>query len=136
MIESCKQCDCKFEITEDDLKIYDKISPVFSGVKYSVPAPTLCPDCRQQRRLAFRNERKLYHRKCDLSGKEIISTYSLDSPYKIYDNCDWWNDSWNSIEYGKDFDFSKSFFSQFKELFITQVKTPNSVGGCSAIQGK
>jgi hypothetical protein len=77
----CKHCQSTFEVTDDDLAFYDKVSPIFplgvnpvfsgegegSGVrKYAIPSPTFCPDCRQQRRLSFRNERKLYKRKCDL----------------------------------------------------------------------
>jgi hypothetical protein len=58
------------------LEFYDKISPIFGGKKYSIPSPTLCPEEREKRRLMFRNERKLYKRKCDLSGKEIISVYN------------------------------------------------------------
>ncbi len=121
MKKNCRQCAQPFEITEDDLKFYDKISPVFGGKKYTIPAPTLCPDCRQQRRLAFRNERKLYHRKCDRTGKEIISLYSPDKPFQIYDRESWWSDEWDPMEFGKDFDFNKTFFEQFSEL---QLKVP------------
>ncbi|MDD5770253.1 MAG: hypothetical protein PHE25_04735, partial [Candidatus Gracilibacteria bacterium] len=85
-------------------------------VKYLIPPPTLCPDCRQQRRLSFRNERKLYKRKCDATGEEIISIYSPDKKYKVYDQNYWWSDNWNALDYGKVFDFSKSFFEQFGEL--------------------
>ncbi|MDD4530300.1 MAG: hypothetical protein PHO80_01980, partial [Candidatus Gracilibacteria bacterium] len=84
--------------------------------KFNIPAPTLCPDCRQQRRLAFRNERKLYKRKCDLSGKEIISIYSPDKPYKVYGQDEWWSDKWDPMDYGRDFDFGRGFFEQFEKL--------------------
>jgi hypothetical protein len=59
----CKQCNSSFEITDKDLEFYDKISPTFNGEKFEIPAPTLCSDCRQQRRIVWRNERKLYRRK-------------------------------------------------------------------------
>jgi len=45
----------------------------------------LCPDCRQQRRLTWRNEGKLYQRKCDKTGKKIISAFSPDKDYIVYD---------------------------------------------------
>ena len=60
MKKSCKQCNISFEITNEDLEFYNKISPVFDWKKYEIPTPTLCPDCRQQRRFAIRNDRKLY----------------------------------------------------------------------------
>jgi hypothetical protein len=87
-------------------------------VKYLIPPPTLCPDCRQQRRLSFRNERKLYKRKCDFSGKDIISMYSPDKPFKVYEQNIWWSDKWDALNYGHEdgIDFSKSFFEQFNEL--------------------
>lgn len=90
--KSCKSCGVSFVVTDRDLEFYDKVSPVFAGRKESIPTPTLCPDCRQRRRLAFRNERKLYRRKCDLTGKDIVSVYSPDKPYKVYGQSVWWGD--------------------------------------------
>ncbi|NUJ98132.1 hypothetical protein HGA92_05105 [Candidatus Gracilibacteria bacterium] len=87
-------------------------------VKYLIPPPTLCPDCRQQRRLSFRNERKLYKRKCDFSGKDIISIYSPDKPYKVYEQKIWWGDKWEATDYGKDFDFGRGFFEQFESILL------------------
>ncbi|MBU2213342.1 hypothetical protein KJ996_01760, partial [Patescibacteria group bacterium] len=83
---------------------------------YTVPPPTLCPTCRYQRRLMFRNEDSIYKRKSDLSGKEIVSIYAPDAPYKVYDQDEWWSDDWDPLEYGRDFDFSKSFTEQFIAL--------------------
>jgi Zn ribbon nucleic-acid-binding protein len=65
--KTCKHCNSSFEITDKDLEFYEKVSPTFNSKKYSIPSPTLCPDCRQQRRLSFRNERSLYKRNCDAS---------------------------------------------------------------------
>jgi len=91
-IKSCKHCGVSFDITDKDLEFYEEVSPSFpspnsleSGLKkYLIPSPTLCPDCRAKRRMSFRNERKLYKRKCDFSGKDIISIYSPDKSYKVY----------------------------------------------------
>ncbi len=140
----------RFGILWKNLEFYEKISPVFSSpspsdiplnwggtkggvlllwngkVKYLIPSPTLCPDCRQQRRLSWRNERKLYKRKCDATGEDIISIYSPDKSYIVYDQDFWWSDKWEALYYGRDFDFSKSFFEQFSELM-------NVVPKCSVI---
>ncbi|MFA6089757.1 MAG: hypothetical protein WC755_07910, partial [Candidatus Woesearchaeota archaeon] len=67
---------------------------------------------------AFRNERNLYKRKCDFSGKEIISVYPPTSKYKVYDQKIWWSDSWDAISFGREFDFNRSFFEQFSELLL------------------
>lgn len=81
-----------------------------------VPAPGICPECRSRERTAFRNESVLYKRKCDLSGRDIISIYSADKPYKVYDQEVWWGDGWDAMEHGRDYDFSRPFFEQFGEL--------------------
>lgn len=114
---TCAKCATIFAIADRDIAFYEKISPVFSGKKYMIPPPTLCPDCRQQRRLSFRNERKLYKRKCDATGKEIVSIYSPDKPYTIYDQEYWWSDAWDPMSYGREFDFERSTMEQYRELF-------------------
>ncbi|MFA5829388.1 MAG: hypothetical protein WC843_02745 [Candidatus Gracilibacteria bacterium] len=115
-IKNCKICQKSFEIANEDLEFYDKISPVIKGVKYILPAPVICPKCRMQRLTAFRNERVLYKRKCDFSGKDIISVYPPTFKNPVYDQAVWWSDKWDPLTYGKDFDFNRPFFDQFEEL--------------------
>lgn len=103
-------------MTDKDLEFYDKISPVFAGQKYLIPSPTLCPDERMRRRLSWRNERKLYHGKCAKTGNQIISTYSHDKDYTVYDPKVWNSDDWDPLEYSCEFDFSRPFFTQFDNL--------------------
>ncbi len=122
--QTCKHCNLNFEITDRDLEFYDKISPIFNWKKYQIPTPTLCPDCRTQRRMTFRNERSLYKRKCDATGKNIISMYSPDKKIKVYDQSFWWSDKWDALDYWIDFDFNKSFFEQFSNL-LKEVPQPN-----------
>ncbi len=125
--KNCKHCNLRFEITNKDLEFYDKVSPKFNWKKYQIPIPTLCPDCRQQRRLSFRNERKLYRRDCDANWKSIISIYSPDKNVTVYNQEDWWSDSWDAIDYWKNFDFNKNFFEQFEELTKKVPKISNLV---------
>ena len=113
---TCRFCQSSFPITDKDLEFYEKVSPVFARKKYIIPPPTLCPDCRQQRRLSFRNERKLYKRKCDATGKEIVSIYSPDKPYTVYHQDYWWSDAWDPMGYEREFDFTRPFFEQFADL--------------------
>ena len=116
MQKSCRQCATQFEITNEDLKFYEKVSPVIAGKTYNIPAPTLCPPCRLQRRLSHRNEHRLYQRKCDLSGKQIISMYAPDKKFPVYDSTAWRSDKWDATNYGRDFDFSRPFFEQLYDL--------------------
>lgn len=104
---TCQNCQNSFTIEPDDFSFYEKIK---------VPPPTWCFECRQQRRYAWRNERTLYRRTCDLCQKSMVTIYSPNKPFKVYCNECWWSDNWDSSLYGKDFDFSRQFFEQFSEL--------------------
>jgi len=117
MQKTCSQCSASFEITDGDLAFYEKVSPVIGGKKFLIPPPTLCPDCRQQRRLGFRNERRLYRRKCDFTGKPIIALFAPDAPYPVYGHASWYSDAWDPLEYGREFDFSTPFFDQLDALW-------------------
>lgn len=116
--KKCRLSGKEFHVTDKDVELLDKVSPVFGGTKYSIPTPTLSPEERQKRRLSFRNERKMYKRKCDLTGKEIISIFSPDKEYKVYDQKVWWSDDWNPADYGRKFDFERNFIDQFRDLFL------------------
>ena len=107
--KQCQNCKQNFVIEPEDFEFYEKIK---------VPPPTFCPECRTQRRMMFRNERTLYKRKCTALGhvEDLLTMYSLGSNIKIVDQKYWWSDEWDAIEYGKDYDFSKPFFQQYKEL--------------------
>ncbi len=95
--------------------------------KLGMPTPTLCPEERQRRRMAFRNDHTLYHRKCDKTGKQILALYDLDSPFTIYNVDLYWSDEWNAKDYGRDFDFNRPFFEQFADL---QKEVPRlAIGG-------
>lgn len=116
MDKTCSRCGQSFITRPQNREFLDEISPVFAGKKYLVPDPSECPFCRMQHRLSYRNERFLYHRKCDLTGRQIISSFSIDKPFPVYDNDAWWSDDWNPLDYGQEYDFSKSFFEQFFAL--------------------
>lgn len=116
MKKSCTQCSTNFQVSDKDLKFYDTVSPVFNGKKYTIPAPDICPDCRQQRRLAFCNERNLYPDTCDMCKKRILSEHAPHLNQVSYCRECWISDKWDVRDYGQDFDFSRPFFEQFYEL--------------------
>ncbi len=103
----CQNCKNNFAIESVDFEFY---------LKMKVPPPTFCPECREQRRIAFRNERALYKRKCDKCGEIVVSRVSPDKPYPMYCKKCWWGDSWDGLQYEREYDFSKPFFQQFQEL--------------------
>src|SRR3989338_6501893 len=113
---NCRNCKTEFRIDESDMKFYEKVSPILNGQKYLLPPPTLCPDCRQQRRLAHCNEFHLYQANCDLCKKPGLTEHSPSEKHTNYCKECWHSDKWDPKDYGKDFDFSRPFFEQFDEL--------------------
>ena len=103
----CQNCKNEFRIAPEDFVFYEKIQ---------VPPPTWCPECRMVRRMLWRNEQALYHRK-DGEGKEIISIFAPEKPYAVYRQKQWWSDTWDAMEYGKLYDFTRPFFLSWLELF-------------------
>ncbi|OGY85551.1 MAG: hypothetical protein A2233_03130 [Candidatus Kerfeldbacteria bacterium RIFOXYA2_FULL_38_24] len=105
--KNCQNCKKEFIVAPEDFAFYEKVQ---------VPAPTWCPECRTRRRLAWRNERSLYRRKCEKTGKEIFSMFHPSASVVVVDNDYWWGDSWDGIEYGKEIDWDRPLLEQFKEL--------------------
>ena len=109
----CKKCNKTFKITDTDQRFYNKIE---------VSEPVYCPDCRMQKRLAFRNERNFYNHECTKCHDKIISQYHPDSQLKVYCHDCYWQDDWHGQDYARDFDFSKTFSEQFFELLLETPK--------------
>jgi len=103
----CQNCQKRFRIEPEDFEFYKKID---------VQEPTFCPECRMVRRFAFRNQKKIYKRKCDFSGKDIFSLYFPKSSVKTYHSSIWNSDKWDPMEYGRNYDFNESFFEQLNQL--------------------
>ncbi|MBI4994880.1 hypothetical protein HZC21_04540 [Candidatus Peregrinibacteria bacterium] len=103
----CKQCQLEFLVYDDELAFLQR---------KEIPLPTLCPDDRRRLRLSFRNDRKLYRRKCDLCQKTIISVYDENAPFPVYCSPCWWSDKWDASIFGRKYDEAKPFFEQWNEL--------------------
>lgn len=111
---NCQNCKKDFTIDQDDFSFYEKMK---------VPPPTFCPECRMIRRFSYRNERRLFRRPDYFTGLDIFSGYAPESPVKTIKNSTWFGTDWYQLETGVEYDFSKNFFSQFKEL-MTRAPIP------------
>ena len=105
--KTCQSCSTEFQITAEDTAFYKQMK---------VPAPTFCPECRTQRRMAWRNERSLHKRTCDMCKKSVISIYPQKTPFPVYCRECWYSDKWEPMEFEREYDFNKPFFTQYKEL--------------------
>lgn len=111
---NCQNCKHDFTIEPDDFLFYEKMK---------VPSPTWCPKCRMIRRFNYRNERYLFRRPDFITGKDIFSGFSVNSSVKTIENNVWFGDSWDPFKYGLIYDFSKTFFEQFK-ILLAQAPIP------------
>ena len=104
---TCQNCKNEFTIEPDDFGFYEKIG---------VLPPKLCPACRAQLRLSFRNERVFYKRACDKCKKDVVSMYSPNKLYTVWCYDCWFSDDWDAGEYAREYDPSKPFFEQLGNL--------------------
>ena len=113
-IKNCQNCKKDFTIESDDFSFYEKIK---------VPAPAWCPECRRIRRFSFLNTWNLFWRNCDKCGNRTLSMFSLEQKIVVYCQKCWWKDDWDGTEYALDYDRTRPFLVQIKELID---KTPHT----------
>ncbi len=120
MQETCTACAKVFEFSDDEKSFLAKMTFQFGSAKCDLPEPMECPDCRLKGRTCHRNERFLYRRTSDVSGKTIVSLYHKepigDQKFVVWDQEEWRSDKWDPLSFGRDFDFNRPFFDQFGEL--------------------
>src|SRR3989344_5540029 len=116
MKKTCIACTGIFDLTDEDLAHIEKLTPIVGGTQLPIPPPTHCPECRQQRRYACRNDRNYYPNTCTICGKSLISSYSKDKPFGVLCDACFWSDAWDPLSYGMDVDFGRPFFDQFARL--------------------
>src|SRR3989338_7789591 len=108
---TCQNCHNPFTIEPEDFQFYEKIK---------VPPPTFCPMCRLQRRAASRPGGRLLHKvRCGLCNEEVVSSYPADSLFPIYCSRCWHSDGWDPLSYGREYDFSRPLFEQFRDLIFS-----------------
>ena len=108
----CQNCHGSFTVEPEDFNFYEKMQ---------VPAPSWCPECRLTRRWSFTNTWSLYWRNCDLCKERTMSVYPPEEKLTIYCPKCWWGDSWDGTECAMEYDSSRPFLEQVKEL---SEKTP------------
>lgn len=103
----CLECQQEFTVSPQDRAILDKLD---------LPTPALCGTHALQRRLAYRNERYLYRRECELCGISMLAQFSKESYVHVYCRECWYGDKWDPATYGKAYDPERSFMEQYYEL--------------------
>ncbi len=109
----CPWCSSKFIVTASDAAFYTRVS---------VPSPTLCNECRQQQRTLHVNQLHLFRRTCAGTGKQILCSYTPESPFKICAQPYWYSDEVENTVHGRSFDFNRRFFEQYRELQLAALR--------------
>lgn len=106
-IQQCQNCQEDFILESDELNFFKKLK---------VPVPLWCSHCRFIRRLTFINHRSLYKRVCGYCNKSMVSMYHSETTLPVWCIKCYLSDVWDARDYAKEYDFSRNFFEQFKEL--------------------
>jgi hypothetical protein len=48
----------------------------------------------------------------------MVSLYAPENEAHIFEQKEWWQEDWNPMDFGREFDFTKSFNKQFYEMRI------------------
>ncbi len=104
----CAKTQQTFTITDDEIAYLKE---------RNISLPEVSPLWRLRELFANRNEISLFERACSKTGKNIISCYRPDTEFPVYDYEVWISDQNDPLQYGRDYDFNKPFFAQYRELW-------------------
>ena len=117
MNRMCVRCRAPFEVDAQQRAFLLKIRPTIGGQVYDIPLPTHCPECRLQRRFAFRNQIYVGQVRSASTQNALFSMFPTPPPFPVLPNAEWWDEvGWSPEDYGRVFDFSRPFFEQMREL--------------------
>lgn len=116
MLKTCPMTGQPFELTAFEMAMRKKL-----GIEGE---PKFHPIFRFMQLGAFWQHWNLHKRKCDKTGNQIISVFSENCPYPV-----WQRDEWikNANPPGADYDPGTQFFPQLWELF-RRCPIPHNVG--------
>lgn len=114
----CFDCKNEFTIDSGDLLLYEKV-----GLK----VPEKCFECRTKQYFIFSIFGKFRKGVSDLSKESFITIFPNNPRFPIYKSYEWWSDIWDPMSYGQEYDSSRPFFEQLKEL-QEKVPRPHQVG--------
>jgi len=116
MKKICKNCNDPFVIDQSDLEFLTHLTAQFPYLPIPIPAPTLCPLCRLNRRLAFRNLSFISWEEDYQTKERVFSYYPGGAPFPILSNERWWKAEYEVPELANGFRSEISFFDQFLNL--------------------
>lgn len=119
LTRTCRISGKVFTITDEEIKLLDKLSPIIGGEKFSLPIPSIAPEERRMRKFPYKNYLSLFKRKDSKTGETIISSYPPDSIYTVYSQENWWNTRWDPLDYGTEYNPKKTIPEQIDHIWKT-----------------
>jgi len=83
---------------------------------FDFPEPNTLPHIRIQHLGAFWPHWSLHKRKCDKTGRDIVSVFGPECPYPVWHKDEWYE---SARPPGAKIDFDQPFFTQAEKLFKT-----------------
>lgn len=115
--QKCKITGKDFEVSSAELAHIQSMSTAFPGFELAIPFPTIHPLEQLRRMYSFTNYYNLHHEKSAFSGKPLLSRYDSTLGTKLCTVDEFWSDQIDNTQFGRDYDFSRPFFEQWKELY-------------------
>jgi hypothetical protein len=81
---------------------------------FDVPESDILPELRIRHLGAFWPHWSLHRRKCDLTGRDIVSIFRPECPYPVWHKDEWFK---NANPPKAQYDFNQKFFPQVEQLF-------------------
>ncbi|MBI3626512.1 hypothetical protein HY224_00510 [Candidatus Uhrbacteria bacterium] len=106
--KTCRFSGKKFTVTEQERQCYER---------FGLPLPDIHPMERLRYCPAFYNAYVLQWTKDARTGKKILTNLDPKEFPVIYDNNYWMSSEFDARDYGREIDFTRPFFEQYKEMY-------------------
>lgn len=113
----CSCCGKDFNLADQEISLLGDAG---------LPLPDWCLNCRLQLRLTFCNHHSFHPGRCSISGLHLETIYHPNSGITIVEPGLWRADEQAPWSRGRQYDFSRRFFEQFRELSLA-VPRPASI---------
>lgn len=112
----CRVTGKPFEVKEQEQELLARAGHLHHLIKEAFPLPDIHPLEHLRMLFAMSSTTSLYQTKSAISGQSQISRFDPALPYKICTYDEFFSDAVDNTAFGRNYDFSRSFFEQWHEL--------------------
>ncbi len=144
IVRQCVLTNKRFVISQAEQEHIRKLEELHPLLRVGdLPLPAIHPLELMRHMQSFVTITALYEGRSCISGVPLITRYQLERGYKVCTREEFWQDKVDNRVFGKEYDFSRSFFSQWYELSrqvymlpLVQINCDNSpyVDACSNLK--